>query len=40
MGSAGGVQFKNNVAREGLTEVTLRGRAIVGEGVTKCLHGG
>lgn len=35
----GGVQFKHSVVREGLTEVTLGGRAVVGEGVPKCLHG-
>lgn len=40
MGSARNVRFKNSVAREGLTEVTLGGRPRVGEGVIKCSHGG
>lgn len=40
MGSAGSVPFKNSVAREGVREVTLRGRHRVGEGVIKCLRGG
>lgn len=39
MGSCGNVQFKNSMAREGITDVTLGGRPIVGERVIKYLHG-